>query len=500
MEIPLQIGTFLERQAQVNGSHRALSLGEHTLSYAALEQAVTTVAHHLASRGMGVGARIALMADNGIDFILLLLATARCGAIIVPLNVRLSAAEIAYIIADISPQLIVYSAPYEDVIRSLPGERSGATLCSLDALTLPPSLALPPYHEADAITLDRPWIIIPTAAVQGEPRGAVLTQYHLLATALQLASLLKLTEEDRHLCLLPLFHIGGIAFFLATLLVGGQTVLRERFHAPAVPNIIIQEGITFFITFPPMLASILEAAQPVTHASLRLVGGVDSPETIAQLTATYPQASFINIYGQTECMPIAGGTFTGTPGVIGPSTLLTHLTIRDEEDRALPPGEVGEICVRSPAVFAHYWQRAEETRYTLRGGWHHTGDLGSLDGEGRLTFKGRKPEKDLIKTGGENVYPQEVESVLRTHEAVREACVFGLPDQQWGEAVCALCVLSPEARVTEEELVAYVAQRIARYKKPRHLFFVASLPRHPQGTIDRQAAKELGEKLLRCHP
>lgn len=496
-KVPVQILTLLERQARVYPSREALVAGNQRLSYGALFDEVIKTAAHLAERGIGAGDRIAVMADNGVEFIFLLLAAARRGAVIVPINVRLSTEEISYILADVTPKLVVYTPSYGDTIRKT-AMPSSAPLSDLTAREREASAS--PADETP-VSLESPWLIIHTAAVHGQPRGAILTHGNLLATAIQLAHLLKLTEEDRHLCLLPLFHIGGIAFFCATMLMGGCTVFIPRFEASTVPSLIARERVTFFITFPPMLASILAAEdQPAASSSLRLVGGVDNPETIRRFLTTYPQASFTNIYGQTECMPIAASPFSGAPGLVGPPTLLTHLTIRDDEDRDLAAGEAGEICVQSPAVFAGYWGREDETHYTTRGGWHHTGDLGVLDNQGQLTFTGRKPEKDLIKTGGENVYPQEVEGPLRTHEAIREACVIGLPDPQWGEAVVALCALEDGKDVTEEEIIAYVAQRIARYKKPQRVFFVSVLPRHANGTIDREAAKALGMQLLTPSP
>jgi len=275
------------------------------------------------------------------------------------------------------------------------------------------------------------------------------------------------------------------------MLAGGKNILVPRFDPPAALRLIATEGGTFFCTFPPMLGALLDTAEKgeFAAAGLRLACGVDAPATIDRFLRMHPGADFISLYGQTEAMPVSGGNYRERPGSIGRSTLLTRIALYDDLDAEVTPGTPGEICVRSPAVFRGYWNLPEETSATVRNGWHHTGDLGRLDEEGFLWYAGRKPEKELIKTGGENVYPAEVEKAILAHGAIAEVCVFGVPDREWGEAVQAVCAVREGAAVSAGELGEFVAARIARYKKPKYIVFATALPKTPAGIIDREAVK-----------
>ncbi len=495
MAISFNLCSLLKRNAYLYGNAEALIAEEKRYSYGNLLPRSSALAHTLSLEGIKSGDRIALLTDDGLDILFGLFAASQLGAMVVPLNTRLSEGEKAHLLKDTRPSLLCASAHYLDEAKRIAKAIKGLSVRRTEEMystqVFPPDPSSPP-------PADTPCLIIHTAAVGGKPRGAVLTQENLISTAVQIAHLLTLTEKDRHLCLLPLFHIGGIAFSLATTLVGGSTMLVRRFDAEAVPKMIEKEQLTFFITFPPMLSAILEAAerQGCHLPSLRLAGGVDSPENIERFLSAHPQALFYHIYGQTECMPISGGVYTQAGGSIGKPALLTEISIRDEEDRPLSPGERGEICVRSPSVFQGYWRLKGDSAYTFRGGWHHTGDLGEMGQDGTLFYRGRKPDKDLIKTGGENVYPREVEAVLLSHEAVKEACVIGVPDEKWGEAVVALCVLKEGRQVEESKLIEHVASRIARYKRPQRVLFIDALPKTLDGRIDRERVKMMGVELL----
>ena len=223
---------------------------------------------------------------------------------------------------------------------------------------------------------------------------------------------------------------------------------------------------------------------------LHSIGLLNPPETIERFKEIAPQVRFAVMYGQTEAMAVTNGWYDEKRGSAGQAAALARIRIVDETDRDVPVGRVGEICVKSPCVFSGYWGLGEETSWTLRDGWHHTGDMGRLDEQGFLWYAGRMPVKELIKTGGENVYPAEVEKVIMEHPAVAEVCVIGVPDIHWGEAVQAVCVLEKGRTVAESELIEFVASRLARYKKPRHVVFVDTLPKSADGTLDRTAIKK----------
>jgi Acyl-CoA synthetases (AMP-forming)/AMP-acid ligases II len=241
-----------------------------------------------------------------------------------------------------------------------------------------------------------------------------------------------------------------------------------------------------------MLGALLDAAaaQGSALSSLRVVSGIDVPETIARLRTTCPQATFWSAYGQTETSgSVSLAPFDERPGSAGRPTALNTVAVVDELDRPLPTGATGEIVVRGPMVFQGYWRCEADNAFTLRNGWHHTGDMGRIDAEGYLWYSGRSPAKELIKPGGENVYPAEVERAILEHPALAQAVVIGVPDAQWGEAVKAVCVLKAGCTLSAEDLIEFVGARIARYKKPKHVVFVQALPHTAAGGVDRAAVK-----------
>ena len=225
--------------------------------------------------------------------------------------------------------------------------------------------------------------------------------------------------------------------------------------------------------------------------SLRAVTGIDTPETIEKYQKS-TGGTFWCLYGQTETSCLASfGAYNDKPGSAGKVLPLTEVRLVDDYDRPVPVGEVGEITVKGPMVFKGYWNLPEDTAYTFREGWHHTGDLGRFDQEGFLWYSGRKAEKELIKPGGENVYPAEVEKAILQHPAVEQVVVFGVPDPKWKEGIKAVCQLRVGHTLEAQALIDFVGERIARYKKPQQVEFVRSLPLKGDGSPDRAKIKEL---------
>jgi long-chain acyl-CoA synthetase len=247
------------------------------------------------------------------------------------------------------------------------------------------------------------------------------------------------------------------------------------------------------MVFSPMLAMILEESQKkgIDVSCLRAVTGIDTPETIEK----YQKAaggSFYCMYGQTETSCLATfSPYRERPGSAGRVLPLAEVRLVDDQDRPVPPGQVGEIIMRGPMVFKGYWNLPEDTAYTFREGWHHTGDLGRFDEEGYLWYAGRKAEKELIKPGGENVYPAEVEKVILLHPAVEKTVVIGVPDPKWKEAIKAVCQLKEGQTLDPRALIDFVGERIARFKKPQVVQFVDELPVLKDGSVDRAKVKQL---------
>ena len=337
------------------------------------------------------------------------------------------------------------------------------------------------------------FVIIHTAAVAGRPRGALLSHGNVLVAGLHFGYHMEITAEDVHLNLLPLFHVGGLFLATSTFHAGGLNLNISKFDGSVAAKLIQDNSVSLFFDFPPILETILKAAKDESFdiSSLRAVIGLGTAETIQQFQ-TDTSGLYYVMYGQTETSCLASiGTYNDCPGSAGKIIMLGDVTLLDDTDQPVAPGEVGEIALRGPMVFQGYWGLEEDNRYTFRDGWHHTGDLGRFDADGFLFYAGRKAEKELIKPGGENVYPPEVEKVILQHPAVEETVVIGVPDPKWKEGIKAVCILADGEALEAHQLIEFVGERIARFKKPQYVEFVDKLPRKEDGSIDRQEVKSL---------
>jgi acyl-CoA synthetase (AMP-forming)/AMP-acid ligase II len=287
---------------------------------------------------------------------------------------------------------------------------------------------------------------------------------------------------------LPLFHAAGIGLSLALLAAGGACVLLPRFDPAAAVAAVEQHNITVCATFAPMLGAMLDAAaaNDAGLESLRICTGLEPPAVLERLAAWCPKAEFWSAYGQAEVSSmVCLGLQREKPGAAGRAVAPSQVRVQDASGQPVVAGVQGEIAVSGPTVFLGYWDVQAKRAVKPADPWHRTGDLGRLDEDGWLWFAGRAPHKQLIKPGGENVYPAEVEQVLLEHPAVAEAFVFGLPDEKWGEAVHAHCALKPGARATADELIAFVGERLARYKRPQQVRFMPA-------PLQRSASQPVG--------
>src|SRR4051794_20197619 len=488
----------VNRNAAMFPDRVAFVFGDQRISHAAHRSHVERLAAALSALGIASGDRIVVLADNCPEFIELYGAAAWLGAILVPINWRLSADEIAYIVGDAAPKLVVSDSAHHAVFLTARPEFSGvarwigigftaAPFVPLDDFISGAAVAPPPHNR------DGPLVMIHTAAVGGRPRGALVSQAGLLANAVQAIHAWSVREADVSYAPLPLFHIAGLNLLLTCFCAGAASVVVPRFEPKEAVRLISSESVTLFVEFAPMLGALLDAAgDGRSLASLRVVSGLDTPETITRLESTCPGACFYAGFGQTETSGfVTMAPFRARPGSAGRPVLMVSVAVVDESDRPVPTGETGEIVVRGPGVFEGYWNCPDDTAATFCNGWHHTGDNGAFDADGYLWYRGRSPAKELIKPGGENVYPAEVEAALKAHADVAEAVVFGVPDKEWGEAIKAVCILRAGAAATSDQISAFVASRIARYKRPKHLVLAQDLPRQEDGRIDRIKAKIL---------
>ena len=493
------LGDIFRRNAQLFPDRTAVVCGRERISHRDYLRRAERLASGLAAQGVKPGDRVAIAARNCLEFADLYGATALIGAIMLPVNWRLNVDEMAYVLADGAPTLVIVGPEDQSAIAGIQEKLPASTKYFGVGSTAAPfrpfaeltgAGASPPAVEVDP---DQGYVIIHTAAIDGRPRGAPISQSGLIAASMQLVGAWHLDERDVGLIAVPLFHVSGLGQMLTTQLSGGSSVIMAKFDPAECARTIETEKATAFAEFAPMLMNLLDKAAETgaSLSSLRAVLGLDTAETIARFEKTCPDARFWAAYGQSETSgPVTLSRWCERQGSAGRPTPLNVIAVVDELDQPVANGQIGEIVVRGPMVFCGYWRRDEDNKVTFRGGWHHTGDMGRFDAEGYLFYAGRSPAKELIKPGGENVYPAEVEKVIAGHAAIAEVSVIGVHDPQWGEAVKAVCVCRPGKSVTASDLAEFVASKLARYKKPKHVVFVDALPKTAAGAIDRAAVKQ----------
>ncbi|HKJ99973.1 MAG TPA: AMP-binding protein [Desulfotignum sp.] len=441
------------------------------------------------------GTRVAVLCKNHPVFFHLFGAAAALNLTLVLINRRLSDSEIRHIIEDTTPAIIFCDNDMADQASQMAADFS--FLNQSIVVDGPDENLSQFYQDSKNVTpvqfqTNDPFVIIHTAAVQGKPRGAVLGQENIVLSNMQLIHYYNLDATACHANILPLFHIMGINMALATLQAGGKNVIVEKFDPLQTLTLIKEHKVSLLGSFPPILTTLSDALEKGGHdlTSLKITAGLDAPDTVKRWESA-TGTTFWTMYGQTETSGlITFSPFFEKPGSAGTISPLAHVKIADDLDNFLPSGETGEILVKGPLVFQGYWNAPDLNSHTFRQGWHHTGDLGMIDPSGFLFFKGRKAEKELIKPGGENVFPAEVEKAIMQHEAVREVCVFGVPDPRFGEGIKAVCSLHPGKELTKEALIQFTGSLIAGYKKPRYVEFVPDLPKTEDGTIDRVQIKQ----------
>lgn len=495
------ISDVIARNAHLHGDAVAFRFGAagvHTVTHRDHLKRVEQLAAGLHRAGMEAGDRVSILSKNRIEYVELVGAAARLGAIVSAINWRLSAAEVLAVLAGDDPKIVFaedefwalldpaldrVGSPLEPV--AIGHRREGFR--GIDELY---------FDEAAprvAVDADAALLLIHTAWTEGLPKAAMLSHRSLIAAAQQLHDAWTLRADDVHLCCLPLFHCTAVSLTLATQLAGGSSVLMPKYAADQAVQLIREHRVTLFAEFAPMLDGLLSAGDDVAAnlASIRHVCGLDTPQTMARLEATCSEARFWVGYGQTEVSGLATlGRFRDAPGTAGAPLPLCNVTIVDDAGHPLPIGQTGEIVVRGPSVFLGYRGRPEENERAFRSGGLHTGDSGRFDADGRLCYAGRLAVKELIKTGGENVYPSEVEAVLRRHPALLDAVVIGVPDPQWGESIKAICVPVAGSLPTADELIDFVGASIARYKRPRIVVFATALPKRADGSTDRERVRQ----------
>jgi acyl-CoA synthetase (AMP-forming)/AMP-acid ligase II len=490
----------LTRNAEAQG--RDLALVTETAeerTHGQLLERTDRLGSGLAASRLEPGDRVAVLAQNFAAYFELYLACARQGLVAYPFNWRWSAEEVARYYDRAKPRaFIADQGSFEKIPAAVEDDRNLRLRAVFDGEPASGWIRFDELYAATgAITppadIDQaaPFAVIATAAVDVIPRGAVLTHRNVLASSAMQAAAMLLGPGDRNLIALPLFHIAALGNALGIFQAGGANVVMAKFDPELAVSLIDRWRITYLSDFPPVLTNVLDEARRrgTRLPSLRHVSGLDAPATMERLQ-NETTADFWTGFGQTETSGfVTIQRYRERPGGAGKPGSLCRVRLVDDYDREVPVGTPGEIVVRGPIVFAGYDGQPEVTDYTFRGGWHHTGDIGRFDEEGRLYYVKRKPEKDLIKPGGENVYPAEVETVIMTIEGVTAVCVFGVPDPKWGEGIKAV-IETTRTDLSAEAVREHVGGRIARFKRPGYVEFTTALPRSDAGAVDREAVKQ----------
>ncbi len=467
------------------------------LTFSEYKIEVDRLARGLHAVGVRKGDRIGVLGKNSLEFFLIYGAAAALGAIVLPINWRLSGSEVCYNLNDCKPRIVFVDEEFQETLEgekaelesvetyyNLKGD-TGKELGFTSLLQVETAFPEPTTESSDG------FVIIHTAAVHGYPRGALVSHANILYADMHFGYYMEITDTDVHLNILPLFHVGGLFLATSTFHAGGANLNVSKFEADQAVHLIEENRASLFFDFPPILDSILKAAEEkgADIGSLRAIVGLGTPEVIEKFQ-NETKGSYYCMYGQTETSCLATmGRYSDCPGSAGKTVMLADVRLVDDYDNPVAAGEVGEVVIKGPMVFKGYWELPEDNAYTFREGWHHTGDLGRFNSEGFLFYAGRKAEKELIKPGGENVYPAEVEKVVLQHPAVAKTVVFGVPDPKWKEGIKAVCQLEEGHSLTDRELIDFVGERIARFKKPQYVEFVSDLPLNEDGGVDRETVK-----------
>jgi acyl-CoA synthetase (AMP-forming)/AMP-acid ligase II len=501
------LGLFLQKRAQLSPRMEALVEVERgrRFNYAELDARANQLGHALVAQGVRPGDRVAVLLMNGVEYIESYFALAKLGAVMVPLNWRLVADELAFIVKDAGAVALVYDADFDAAAAALRGadtplrvyvRASGGAAPADGALDYDAlrDAATPAPHACEAGPDDLLFIMY-TSGTTGLPKGAMHTHGTMAAASLTINLTSDQRYGDRYLQVLPLFHVGALTPLTAGIHRGVTLVMMRSFDPAKIFPLIEAERITSGLAVPAMLTFMLAAGKPdaCDLSSLRwlMSGAAPVPPALIERYAALG-IEVHQVYGLTEtCGPaclISPEAALAKVGSTGPAFFHTDVRVVDEAGRDVEVGAIGEVLVRGAHIMTGYWNRPDATAETIRDGWLYTGDLATVDKDGFVFIQDRK--KDMIITGGENVYPAEVEAVLARHPDVLECAVIGMPSPRWGESAAAVVVAKPGASLDAGQVLAFFQGKLARYKIPRVVEFVDQIPRNPTGKVLKRVLRE----------
>jgi acyl-CoA synthetase (AMP-forming)/AMP-acid ligase II len=470
------------------------------ITYGELNARVNQLAHGLLSIGVRRGDGVALSVGNCIEHLEILFATAKIGALAIPMDVKWKALELSSVLAALEPRFILLQ---EDCVAEFDRAKTLKDLGFINAVLLSSNRRYSGLLDGRSsgepevsVDEDDPFAVLLTSGTTGLPKGCLATHrtfvFHCINNAIEKG----LGVHDKALLSSPIYFNAGRSFTLGVIYFGGTVILHERFDAEQVLAAIEREKVTYIGAVPTMCERILQVLDGKTYDTrsircLAITGGKVHPTVLEDLKRRVTPNVY-RTYASTDSgqMAIAKpADMESKPAAAGRPVWCVELRIVDEQNNVVNVGDVGEIICQSPLATHGYYKNPEATSASFRDGWFYTGDLGCFDDDGYLYVVGRK--KDMVKSGGISIYPLEIESVLYSHPEVLEAAVIGVPDPQWGEAVKAVVVVKPDSALAADHLIGFCKERMSAYKVPKSVEFRASLPHTEIGKVNKVRLKEI---------
>ncbi len=474
-------------------------------TYGELNERANRLANLMRSLGVQKGDRVSILGQNSVIYVDLLYGLLKIGAILAPLNWRLTARELTYILNDAAPKVLLVGPEYTGALAEMRDQISVEHILAIEGAEIPGtkiyedelSLASNQEPERPPLSGEDAACILYTSGTTGRPKGAVLPQRQVLWNAINTVISWGLNEDDISPILTPMFHGGGLFIFLTPLFyAGGRIVLARNFDPEESLHVIQEEKCTAILGVPTLFQVWMNspsfANADFSHVRFFISGGAPCPIGLMQAWRDAKGVVFRQGYGLTEvgtnCFSMTDDESVRKAGSVGKPIFHSKMRLVDTEGRDVPVGATGELIISGPHVCTGYWRNPEATAEALREGWFHTGDMARQDEDGFFYIAGRY--KDMIISGGENIYAAEVEAAFREHPSVEDAALIGLPDPKWGEVGLMVVVLKPGATARAEELQEFCRSRLARYKVPKQVVFSQALPYSPYGKVMKAELKK----------
>jgi fatty-acyl-CoA synthase len=499
---------ILAKRANLTPNREALyditSGGRYT--YSQLNERANRVANFLQDKyNVQKGDRVSILAHNSVSYVDLLFGLGKIGAVLAPLNWRLTSRELTYIVNDCQPKVLIVGPESMSVLDEMRSEINVEHVISLEGAKVPGAIVYEELIEQASanepvrpiIDENDPYCILYTSGTTGRPKGAILPHRQVLWNAINTVVSWGLSEKDVSPILTPMFHSGGLFVFLVPLFyAGGRIIMARSFDPDASLKLIVDEKCTVILGVPTLFQVWMNSTQfesiDFSHVHFFISGGAPCPPSLIEAWNKSKGVTMRQGYGLTEvgvnCFSMTDEDALRKVGSVGKPIFHSEVRLVDADDNDVPIGDTGELIIKGPHVCAGYWNNEEATKQSLKDGWFHTGDMARMDDEGYFYIAGRY--KDMIISGGENIYAAEVEAVFREHDAVADAALIGEPNEKWGEVGLMIVACKPNHTVSADELLKFCSGRLAKYKIPKRVEFVEALPYSPYGKVIKAELKK----------